>query len=100
MTSFNKFYQQIATNRLSHWLNSLPAHLSHWHNNNLHGEYKHWQKTLDALPTMVQESGTDLINSVRVGNLGDFNDGEFKRLENLMQKFKPWDSQKGEGISF
>jgi tRNA (mo5U34)-methyltransferase len=90
MTSFNKFYQQIATNRLSHWLHSLPAHLNHWNNNNLHGEYKHWQKTLDALPTMNKETSTDLINSVQVGNYGDFNEGEFKRLESLMKKFKPW----------
>ncbi|HCM48885.1 MAG TPA: tRNA 5-methoxyuridine(34)/uridine 5-oxyacetic acid(34) synthase CmoB, partial [Colwellia sp.] len=48
MKQFNKFYQQIATNRLDHWLNTLPAQLSHWHDNNLHGDYKHWQKTLDA----------------------------------------------------
>jgi tRNA (mo5U34)-methyltransferase len=90
MTSFNKFYQKIASNRLSHWLNTLPAHLTNWHHNNLHGEYKHWQKTLDALPTMQQESSIDLVNSVKVGDLGDFNSGEFKRIENLMQKFKPW----------
>jgi tRNA (mo5U34)-methyltransferase len=90
MTSFNKFYQQIATNRLSHWLNTLPSHLTHWHNNNLHGEYQHWQKTLDALPTIDQESTIDLVNSVKVGEIGDFNDGQFKRLENLMKKFKPW----------
>ena len=24
MSQFNSFYQQIATNRLSHWLNTLP----------------------------------------------------------------------------
>jgi len=94
MNQFNKFYQQIATNRLSHWLNTLPAQLSHWHENNLHGEYKHWQKTLDALPTidkkLNEEVTTNLTNKVEVGELGDFNPGEFKRLENLMKKFKPW----------
>jgi tRNA (mo5U34)-methyltransferase len=90
MTRFNKFYQQIATNRLSHWLNTLPAHLTNWHNNNLHGEYQHWQKTLDALPTVKNEANADLINTVTIGKLGDLNNGEFKRLENLMKKFKPW----------
>jgi len=89
MTNFSKFYQQIATNRLNHWLNTLPAQLDHWQKNNLHGEYKHWQKTLDALPK-AQNSQIDLSNSVRVGSKGDFNDGEEKRLENLMKKFKPW----------
>lgn len=90
MNQFNLFYQQIATNRLSHWLNTLPAQLQHWHDNNLHGEYKHWQKTLDALPTLSQSAEINLTDKVEVGELGDFNQGEFKRLENLMKKFKPW----------
>jgi len=90
MTQFNHFYQQIATNRLSHWLNTLPAQLTHWHENHLHGEYKHWQKTLESLPSVKGNAATDLADSVTVGELGDFNQGEFKRLENLMKKFKPW----------
>ncbi len=90
MTQFNHFYKEIATNRLSHWLNTLPAQLTHWHENNLHGEYKHWQKTLDALPSVEGKATTDLTNTVTVGELGDLNQGEFKRLENLMKKFKPW----------
>jgi tRNA (mo5U34)-methyltransferase len=90
MSQFNSFFQQIATNRLSHWLNTLPSQLSDWHANNLHGEYKHWQKTLDALPSSVETPPVDLTNSVTVGELGDLNQGEFKRLENLMKKFKPW----------
>ncbi|MCP4322666.1 MAG: tRNA 5-methoxyuridine(34)/uridine 5-oxyacetic acid(34) synthase CmoB, partial [Alteromonadales bacterium] len=90
MTQFNHFYKEIATNRLSHWLNTLPAQLTHWHENNLHGEYKHWQKTLDALPSVEGKATTDLINTVSAGELGDLNQGEFKRLENLMKKFKPW----------
>ncbi|MCJ8294125.1 MAG: tRNA 5-methoxyuridine(34)/uridine 5-oxyacetic acid(34) synthase CmoB [Colwellia sp.] len=90
MKQFNQFYQQIATNRLSHWLNTLPAQLSHWHENNLHGEFKHWQKTFDALPVVEASSSTDIVNTVKVGELGDLDQGQFKRLENLMKKFKPW----------
>ncbi|WP_057831537.1 tRNA 5-methoxyuridine(34)/uridine 5-oxyacetic acid(34) synthase CmoB [Colwellia sp. TT2012] len=90
MKQFNHFYQQIAANRLSHWLNTLPGQLTHWHENNLHGDFKHWQKTLDALPSVEGKSAIELINSVKVGELGDLNNGEFKRLENLMKKFKPW----------
>lgn len=90
MKQFNQFYQQIATNRLSHWLNTLPAQLSHWHENNLHGEFKHWQKTLDALPVVEANSSTDIVNTVKVGELGDLDQGQFKRLESLMKKFKPW----------
>jgi tRNA (mo5U34)-methyltransferase len=90
MSHFNSFYQKIASNRLSHWLNTLPAQLSDWQQNNLHGEYKHWQKTLDALPTYDKECLVDIENNVKVGQLGDLNQGDFKRLENLMKKFKPW----------
>jgi tRNA (mo5U34)-methyltransferase len=90
MKQFNQFYQQISTNRLDHWLNTLPAQLSHWHENNLHGEFKHWQKTLDALPAQETQSVVDIVNTVKVGELGDLDQGQFKRLENLMKKFKPW----------
>ena len=90
MSHFNSFYQKIASNRLSHWLNTLPAQLSDWQQNNLHGEYKHWQKTLDALPIYDKECLVDIENNVKVGQLGDLNQGDFKRLENLMKKFKPW----------
>lgn len=90
MKHFNHFYQQIATNRLGHWLNTLPAQLSDWHENNLHGEFKHWQKTLDALPVVSTDASIDIVNTVKVGELGDLDQGQFKRLENLMKKFKPW----------
>jgi len=89
MTSFNKFYQQIATNRLSHWLETLPAQLNLWQREQLHGEFKHWQKTLDALPD-VQTEFLNIKDTVSVGKRDDINDGEFKRLENLLRKFKPW----------
>jgi tRNA (mo5U34)-methyltransferase len=89
MISFNKFYQQIAQNRLSHWLNTLPAQLTHWQNKELHGEFSHWQKTLDALPSTTP-STIELNNSVTVGTENDISNGEYKRLENLLKKFKPW----------
>lgn len=89
MKNFNLFYQKIATSRLSHWLNTLPAQLDDWYKNNLHGEFKHWQKTIDALP-VAKNAAVDLTHSVSVGTKGDFNDGEFKRLENLLKKLKPW----------
>ncbi len=89
MTSFNKFYQQIATNRLAHWLDTLPAQLTNWRETNLHGEFASWQKTLAALPKTMP-STIDLTKGVYVGKKTDINDGEYKRLENLLKKFKPW----------
>ena len=89
MKAFNQFFQQIATNRLSHWLTTLPAQLTNWHSNNLHGEFASWQKTLTALPKTTP-SKIDLTNGVVVGSKEDINEGEFKRMENLLKKFKPW----------
>ncbi|NQY35438.1 MAG: tRNA 5-methoxyuridine(34)/uridine 5-oxyacetic acid(34) synthase CmoB [Alteromonadaceae bacterium] len=89
MTSFNKFYQKIAANKLSHWLDTLPAQLTQWHKKSLHGEYAQWQKTLDALP-QIQASTIDLTSSVTVEASKEISTGEYKRLEHLLKKFKPW----------
>lgn len=89
MKAFNQFFQQIATNRLSHWLTTLPAQLTDWHRNNLHGEFASWQKTLTALPKTTPSS-IDLSKGVVVGSKKDINQGEYKRMENLLKKFKPW----------
>ena len=89
MISFNNFYQQIAGNRLSHWLNTLPQQLTNWQQQELHGEFSHWVKTLEALPETTP-SELDLTEQVLVGNKSDISDGEYKRIENLLKKFKPW----------
>jgi tRNA (mo5U34)-methyltransferase len=89
MNNFNKFYQQIAGNRLSHWLETLPAQLSDWHKNHLHGEYSQWHKTLNALPK-TKPSSIDLTKSVTIGQQSDISLGEYKRIEALLKKFKPW----------
>lgn len=89
MSNYNKFFQKIAGNRLSHWLDTLPAQLTHWRRNNLHGEFAQWQKTLDALPK-TQVSSVDLTTSVTAGKKEDISEGEYKRLAALLKKFKPW----------
>ena len=89
MISFNKFYQKIAGNRLNHWLNTLPAQLTQWQEHHLHGEFSQWQKTIAALPK-TSPSSVDISNTVRAGERSDINDGEYKRIENLLKKFKPW----------
>ena len=89
MSFFNKFYQQIAANRLSHWLTCLPKQISDWQQNELHGEYAKWQKTLDALPPL-EPTDVDLLNSVSVGANSGIPEGQQKRIENLLKNFKPW----------
>lgn len=89
MSKFNSFYKEIATNRLSAWLDTLPAQLTKWQKEQLHGEFSHWEKTLEALPNTTP-STINLDTSVSVGTLDDINQGEYKRIENLLKKFKPW----------
>ena len=89
MINYNRFYQQIAQNRLSHWLNTLPAQLTEWQKQHLHGEFAQWQKTLEALPE-TSPSTVDLATQVKAGERDDINDGQYKRIENLLKKFKPW----------
>ncbi|WP_085299416.1 tRNA 5-methoxyuridine(34)/uridine 5-oxyacetic acid(34) synthase CmoB [Cognaticolwellia mytili] len=89
MISFNIFYQKIAGNRLNHWLNTLPAQLTEWQAHHLHGEFAQWQKTIAALPK-TSPSSVDTSTTVRAGERSDIHDGEYKRIENLLKKFKPW----------
>lgn len=89
MNYFNQFYQQIAVNKLAPWLTSIPEKLSHWQQHQLHGEFSHWQKTLEALPN-TQVSNKETTDSVSAGLREEINDGQFKRIENLLKKFKPW----------
>ncbi|WP_448248554.1 tRNA 5-methoxyuridine(34)/uridine 5-oxyacetic acid(34) synthase CmoB [Thalassotalea agariperforans] len=87
--NFNKFFQTIAGNRLSPWLNDLPSQLTTWNNQHLHGEFAQWQKAIDLLP-QVESTKLDLLNQVAVGEQGDLSDGEIKKLTHLLMKLKPW----------
>ena len=58
MQLFNAFYAQLAQNKLSHWLETLPAQLKQWQQEALHGDFKQWQKVLANLPP----SNTEHIN--------------------------------------
>lgn len=89
MISFNSFYQQIAGNRLNHWLLNLPQQLDDWNKNHLHGEFTQWHKALDNLPTPSQTT-TDLTTQVQAGLPEELTDGERKKLEHLLMKLKPW----------
>lgn len=89
MSFYNTFYQQIATNRLSHWLDTLPAQLTDWQKHHLHGEFAQWRKVLEQLPITHTES-VDLANSVSVGKPEEIDSGQLKRLEHMLKKLKPW----------
>lgn len=89
MHYFNQFYSAIAQNDLSHWLNTVPAQLSDWYKESLHGDFGKWLKTLENLPD-TQPSQIELKDKVAFGTHDDIDEGQRKRITNLLMQFKPW----------
>ncbi|KKA44076.1 tRNA 5-methoxyuridine(34)/uridine 5-oxyacetic acid(34) synthase CmoB [Salinivibrio sp. KP-1] len=88
MFDFSDFYQLIAKNRLSHWLEVLPAQLADWQNQP-HGDMPKWIKVLHKIPTTAPET-VELKDAVRIGDAGSLPNGERKKLENLLRTLHPW----------
>lgn len=86
---FNSFYSQIAQNRLSNWLETLPKQLNDWHSNNLHGEYKQWMRNIDLLPD-VTPSKLELNEKVAVELSSPLSDGLIKKTTHHLMQLKPW----------
>jgi tRNA (mo5U34)-methyltransferase len=86
---FKDFYQQIAQSPLSHWLEVLPAQLSQWQKEQLHGEFNKWLKLLALLP-QTQVSTKALINQVAFGQTEDIDEGTQKQIVGLLKQFMPW----------
>lgn len=86
---FNSFYQQIAANRLAHWLQTLPAQLAHWQQHALHGDFPRWQKILAQLPATTP-SQIELGDTITLGSPDDIDAGQRKRIEHLLRQLMPW----------
>ena len=89
MIDFGRFYQQIATGPLSHWLETLPAQLGQWQREHQHGQFIKWQKCLDKFPVMSPDT-IELKNSFTVSNHQPLPTGEQKKLLALLKVFTPW----------
>ncbi len=89
MPCFNDFYALIAKTKLAPWLNVLPAQLSQWSKDALHGDFKQWQKVLDHLPKTTA-SVVELGTEVRIGTADELSDGGRQRLEVLLKQLMPW----------
>ena len=86
---FTDFYAAIAKTPLSHWLETLPAQLSHWQREAQHGDWPKWEKVLKNLP----ESNTSHINirdKVEFGLADELSSGHTKQLEHLLKRMMPW----------
>ncbi len=89
MIDFSNFYQIIAKNRLSHWLETLPAQLGKWEREHQHGQFPKWQKCLDKLP-VIHADNIDFKNAYDVSTSQEVAAGELKKLESLLKMFTPW----------
>jgi len=62
MIEFGRFYQQIATGPLAHWLETLPAQIAAWQRETLHGQFKQWNNAVEFLPSLTPDS-SNVVNS-------------------------------------
>ncbi|WP_333797494.1 tRNA 5-methoxyuridine(34)/uridine 5-oxyacetic acid(34) synthase CmoB [Rheinheimera sp.] len=89
MLNFNEFYAAIAQNKLAAWLDVLPAQLSAWKKEALHGDFKQWQKVLANLPKSPS-SVKNISTEVSFGAPEELSAGEKQRLEVLLKQLMPW----------
>lgn len=89
MIDFGNFYQIIAKNKLSPWLNVLPAQLSEWQKQNIDSRFEQWLKNIDHIPN-IQPDIIDLLHSVSAKTHTPLSEGERKRITHLLKSFSPW----------
>ncbi|QZN94046.1 tRNA 5-methoxyuridine(34)/uridine 5-oxyacetic acid(34) synthase CmoB [Symbiopectobacterium purcellii] len=89
MIDFGNFYQLIAKGPLSHWLNTLPAQLSAWQRESLHGKFKQWFNAVEALPELTP-SQLDVQHSVTATSLPGLSEGQREGLEVRLRQLMPW----------
>ncbi|MDC9596173.1 tRNA 5-methoxyuridine(34)/uridine 5-oxyacetic acid(34) synthase CmoB [Xenorhabdus anantnagensis] len=89
MIDFGNFYQLIAKNHLSHWLESLPVQLSHWQKASLHGQFSSWLKILENLPE-IHPTQLNLKNGIIANHEPELSNGEKACIQNILKLLMPW----------
>ena len=90
MIEFANFYQLIAKEPLlARWLETLPAQVGAWQRENLHGQFKHWARSVEYLPE-IQPWKLDLLHSVTAESETPLGEGQMKGIEQLMRNLMPW----------
>jgi tRNA (mo5U34)-methyltransferase len=89
MIEFGDFYRLIASGPLSHWLNTLPAQLTAWQQESLHGKFRQWFNAVDRLPLLTPER-LDLLHGVRAEMAAPLSEGQKAGMENLLRNLMPW----------
>ncbi|EDI0662679.1 tRNA 5-methoxyuridine(34)/uridine 5-oxyacetic acid(34) synthase CmoB, partial [Salmonella enterica subsp. enterica serovar Muenchen] len=89
MIEFGNFYQLIAKNHLSHWLETLPAQIAAWQREQQHGLFKQWSNAVEFLPEMTPWR-LDLLHSVTAESETPLSEGQLKRIDTLLRNLMPW----------
>ena len=89
MIDFGNFYQIIAKNKLSKWLEVLPAQLANWQKSNIDNRFNQWLNSIKHLPT-IKPYQIDLLNSVTVESEQPISIGDQQRITQLLKNMMPW----------
>ena len=89
MIDFGDFYQIIAKNKLSKWLEVLPAQLANWQKSNIDNRFNQWLNSIKHLPT-IKPYQIDLLNSVTVKTEQPISIGDQQRITQLLKNMMPW----------
>ncbi len=74
---------------LSHWLDTLPAQLSAWQRESLHGKFKQWFNSVEHLPTLTP-TRLDLLHGVRAEMEPGLSPGQLEGIERMLRTLMPW----------
>ncbi|OCG77325.1 tRNA 5-methoxyuridine(34)/uridine 5-oxyacetic acid(34) synthase CmoB [Gilliamella sp. Occ4-3] len=89
MIDFGDFYQIIAKNRLSSWLEVLPAQLANWQKQNIDSRFNQWLNSIKHLPS-ISPYQIDLLHSVTAKSKESLSTGEQQRIMQLLKNMMPW----------
>ena len=89
MIDFGDFYQIIAKNKLSKWLEVLPAQLANWQKSNIDNRFNQWLNSIKHLP-IIKPYQIDLLNSVTVESEQPISIGHQQRITQLLKNMMPW----------
>ncbi|MCC2615550.1 tRNA 5-methoxyuridine(34)/uridine 5-oxyacetic acid(34) synthase CmoB [Aestuariibacter halophilus] len=86
---FQGLYRSLTSSPLQHWLETLPAAISQWQREQLHGEFSKWVKLIDKLPA-TEPTSIQLDPEVRFGSADDIDDYTQRQIKGLLMQFQPW----------
>lgn len=86
---FKDCYRSLLASPLAHWLETLPAQIRQWDNQDQHGEFDKWCRLLGKLPD-TQPDIINLVDRVEFNSSTPISEHTQKQIEGLLKQFMPW----------